>query len=261
MSHANQLWWVLMSESAILALLRQVPLSFVGTIEHLGSSTMEVAVDDNTAVVYVDRVLHAPPSLEGLGGQRVTVQLAAKLPRATAGATLAFFVHVLAIGESIAVAEVNRLSLEDVAPYLRHAAVAGERPFAALERQVATESFREHAEKSDAIVLARVVKLEQAPHVEGRPFSEHDPDWWIATLSVYHVERGHVAPGEVRVRYANSLDVSWRASPKPKASQSGLWLLHRSHGEMHDIAPFELLHPEDRQAVQSLDDLRQHRSY
>ena len=250
-----------MSDTAILSLLRQVPLSFVGTIEHLGSSTMEVPVDDRTAVVYVDRVLHAPPSLEGLGGQRVTVQLAASLPRAAVGDTVAFFVRVLAIGESVAVAEVSRLPLDDVASHLRHAATAGERPFAALERQVETDSLREHADKSDAIVLGRVVKLEQAPRVEGKPFSEHDPDWWIATLSVYHVERGHVEVGEVRVRYANSLDISWRAAPKPKASQSGLWLLHRSHGEMYEIAPFELLHAEDRQPVQSLDDIRQHRSY
>ena len=250
-----------MSESAIIALLRQVPLSFVGTVEHLGSSTMAATVDDKTAVVYVDRVLHAPPSLEGLGGQRVTVQLAPKLPAVAAGETVAFFVHVLAIGESVSVAEVNRLSLAEVTPQLRHAAATGQLPFAVLERQVATDRLREHANKADLIVLARVVKLEQAPAVQNQPFSEHDPDWWIATLSVYHVERGNIESGEVRVRYANSRDVRWRMAPKPKASESGLWLLHQSHGDMSKIAPFELLHAEDQQPVQSLDDIRQHRSY
>ena len=58
--------------------------------------------------------------------------------------------------------------------------------------------------------------------------------------------------------YANSLDVRWRDAPKPKASEAGLWLLHRSDGELANVAPFAILHAEDRQPVQSLDAMREY---
>lgn len=247
-----------MSDAAIIDLLRQVPLSFVGTIEHICAATMDVPVDDRTVVVYVDRVLHGPDSLLGLGGQRITLQLAAAADPPEVGSTAAFFVRLLAIGNSAAVDEVARLPLKDVEPHMRLAADAGERPFAALERRVMTMSLCEHADGSDALVLGRVVKLERASSADATEFSEHDPDWWVATLLVYHVERGHLEPGEVRVRYANSRDVAWRDAPKPKASQEGLWLLHRSCAELANLAPFEILHAEDWQPVQSLDPIRQY---
>jgi hypothetical protein len=248
-----------MPDEAIIDLLRQTPFSFVGTIEYLDAATMDVPIDKRTAVVYVDRVLHGPDTMLGLGGQRITLQLAADVDPPKVGGTAAFFVQVLAIGNSVAVAEVGRLPLEDVEPQMRLAADAGERAFAALERRVETISLCKHAEESDAVVLGSVVKLEKAFSLSDKVASEHDPDWWVATLLVYHVERGDVKPGEVMVRYANSLDVRWRDAPKPKASQGGLWLLHRSDDELAKVAPFEILHAEDRQPVQSLDAIRQYK--
>ena len=250
-----------MSDDTIIDLLRQAPLSFVGTIEHLGAATMEMATDDRTAVVYVDRVLHGPQSLLGLGGQRITLHLAAGAHPCRVGDTAAFFVQVLAIGESAAVAEIGRLPLADVEPHMRQAATTGEHAFASLERRIEADSLRQRAHESDALVLASVVKLEKAQQSGVRALSEHDPDWWVATLHVYHVERGDVKEGEVAVRYANSTDVKWRDAPKPKASESGLWLLHRAHDDMAKIAPFEILHAWDRQPEQSLDVIRQHGSY
>ena len=125
-----------MSDDAIIDFLRRAPLSFVGTIEHLGAATMEMPTDDRTAVVYVDRVLHGPQSLLGLAGQRITLQLAAGAHPPAVGDTAAFFVQILAIGDSAAVAEIGRLPLEDVEPYMRHAASVGEHAFASLERRI-----------------------------------------------------------------------------------------------------------------------------
>lgn len=245
-----------MSDEGMMDLIVQVPLSFVGTIEYLGSATMELPIDDRTAIVYVDRILHAPDSLLGLVGQHITLQLAAAVDPPAVGSTAAYFVHVMAIGASAAVNEVSRLPLEDVEPQMRRAADVGERPFADLERRAKTRSMCEHADASDALVLGEVVKLEKVRSAEPQAHSEHDPDWWVATLLVYHVERGAMQPGEVMVRFANSRDVKWHDAPKPKASQDGLWLLHRS-SELEDIAPFAILHPEDCQPVQSLDPIRQ----
>jgi hypothetical protein len=72
-------------------------------------------------------------------------------------------------------------------------------------------------------------------------------------LHAVHVVRGPIAPdSEVKVLYANSLDVRWRDAPKPKASQDGLWVLHATKGERAQMAPFQILHPTDFQPPQSL---------
>jgi hypothetical protein len=244
-----------MAEADITALLREAPISFVGTVEHLGATTMAtVPVDERTGVVHVDQVLHAPEAFATLGGQRVTMQFAADKDLPGVGTTAVFFVVGLALGESVAVAEVGRLPVETVEPQITAAMEAGETSaFAALQRVVDTDRIREHAAGADAVVLGRVVKLE---NLLGFVSSEHDPDWWRATIEVFHVERGEVAPGMLQVLYANSIDVRWRRAPKPKASQGGMWLLHSTTGDLRAEAPFVILHPEDFQPTQELDVLR-----
>ena len=81
----------LMSDEAIIKLLQRAPFSFVGTIEHLAAATMDVQIDDRTAVVHVDRVLHGPDALLGIAGQRVTLQLAADVDPPDVGNTAVFF--------------------------------------------------------------------------------------------------------------------------------------------------------------------------
>jgi hypothetical protein len=138
------------------------------------------------------------------------------------------------------------------------AAGGGAAPLETLQRQAAAARLSAHAGSADAIVLARVVGLERA---SGSPLREHDADWWRATLHVVHVERGDVqADSEVKVIYANSLDVRWRDAPKPKASQNGLWFLHATEGELAQLAPFEITHSEDLQPVHNLELLRENGS-
>lgn len=244
-----------MSDADISNLLRQTSLSFVGTIEHLGAATMnDVPINDRTAVVRVEYVLHAPPSLAGLEGRRITLQLSADREPLAVGDAAAFFVEGLAFGESIAVAEVGRLPVEAVEPHATAAVTAGQTDaFASLQRQVEAQHLRDHADNADAVVVGRVTRLERA---FGPAPSEHDPDWWKATLDVFHVEKGKLPPGDVVVLYPNSLDVRWRTAPKPKASQGGLWLLHATEGELRDTALFMILHPEDFQPTQNLEMLR-----
>jgi len=118
----------------------------------------------------------------------------------------------------------------------------------------------EHARKADAVVRAHVIGFAHVPK-EGPP-KEHDPDWWIAELEIDLLVRGKLPAGTnagqtIHVLYANSLDVSWRQSPKPKAGQSGLWLLHRAPRELAGLAPFELVHPIDLQPSLQLEVLRE----
>jgi hypothetical protein len=87
------------------------------------------------------------------------------------------------------------------------------------------------------------------------PPQEHDPLWWVATLSTDVVAKGDIAPGDdVEVLYANSLDVKVRARPKPKAGQGGLWLLHRTADPtLAQQAPYQLVDPLDLQDSLLLD--------
>lgn len=241
-----------MSDEAITALLGEGPFAFVGTIEHVGAATMtDVPIDSRTAVVRVDHVLQAPEALPTLEGQRITMQLKEDTQP---GEQAAFFAQGLAFGESVAVTEVGRVAVEAVEPHVTRGFEAGAPAgFEALQRAAQAARLREHAAGADAIVVGRVVGLED---VLEPVISEHDPDWWRATIDVAHVEKGDVQTGPLRVLYANSLDVQWRLSPKPKASQEGLWILHATEGDQREAAPFEIPHPEDYQPVQSLDDLR-----
>jgi hypothetical protein len=243
-----------MSDSAV-SLMAESAFSFVGTIERVGEATMEdVPVDERTAVVRVDQLLHAPDAFAQLAGTAVTLRLAEDAELPAAGERFVFFANGLAFGASIALTEVARRPVEDVAPHLATAHAGGAAPLETLQAQVAAARLRYHAGTADAVVLARVVGLER---VSGSPVREHDPDRWRATMHVTHVERGDPKDdSEIRVLYANSLDVHWRDAPKPKASQNGLWLLHATQGELAELAPFEIVHPEDLQPPQNLELLR-----
>jgi hypothetical protein len=214
----------------------------------------DLAIDDRTAVVLVDHVLTAPDPFKTLEGQRITLQLAADTDPPEVNQQFTFFAQGLAFGESVALAEVGRLPVEDIEGRMTEAFEAGvSQPFADIEQQIKADELRRHADEADVVVVGRVVKLEKVLQPAA---SEHDEDWWCATIAVFHVEKGSVDGDEVRVLYANSLDVRWRSAPKPKASQGGLWLLHATEDDLREAAPFKILHSEDFQPLQELDSIR-----
>lgn len=255
-----------MPERSLKDLLASSQLAFSGVVEAAGRSTVPgVPADERTVVVRVDRVLHLPSAIQLPPGSHVTMQLAPKLPKLKAGDSATFFADGLVYGDTLAVAEVGRAAAEATAPAPGPAgarmAVARASPVEAAAAELAADEVVEHAREADAVIGGHVIGLVHVPK-EGLP-KEHDPDWWIATLEVDVLVRGELpdgiqAGGSVPVLYANSLDVSWRQSPKPKAGQSGLWLLHRARPELAGLAPFELVHPIDLQPSLQLDVLREH---
>jgi hypothetical protein len=243
------------ADADVRDLLQRSGISFVGTVEHLGAATMhDVTVDDHTAVVHVDSVLHAPPAFLGLAGSSVTLQLLADQPVPAVGDRLAFFADAVAFSESLALSEVGRLAESAILPHLGLAAGAGgESSIADLQSSLESDRIREHAADADAVVVGRISGLANAGP---GTLSEHDPDWWVATIEVDHAERGSVAAGPVKVLYANSIDVTWRNSPKPRAGQSGVWILHDADSDLQKFAPYYLRDPEDYQPAQFLDEIR-----
>jgi len=241
-----------MPDEDITDLVRRSAISFTGAITRLGDTTVaELPADDRTAVVTVDRVLHAPAAFRNLSGTAVTVRLRPDAEIPPAGERLALFANPLIFGRTLGLAEVDRLPASAADRY--PAAAAGVMPFAGIQDQLETEHLRAHAASADAIVIGQVLGLAQAgPGGLG----EHDPDWWVATLDVRHVERGDLATGPVRVLYANSADVRWHLAPKPAAGQRGVWLLHATEDRLRDLAPFQLADADDMQSVQRLDMIR-----
>ncbi|MET3988083.1 hypothetical protein [Streptomyces sp. PvR034] len=249
-------------------LIRKAPLSFVGTVTRLGDARVaDVPVDERTAVVQVDAVLHAPDAFKKLAGSEVTVQLSAELDPPAVGDAVAFFTDGTVYGRGLAVREVGRLPAEAVQPHLSHAARSADAmPFSALERDIEDEDMVTHADEADAIVIGVVVGLERAGRGPAggeragvEDVSEHAPDWWLAHLDVGHVEQGEVAEGPLTVLYPNSRDSRWFQAPKPRASQEGMWILHATEGALAVWAPFQILHPDDYQPMQKLDTLQARR--
>lgn len=238
-----------MSEDQVRKLLREAPFSFLGTVERVGAATTgEVPIDNRTAIVHVDQVLHAPEAFSQLAGTRVTLQLA---DDAKEGQQYTFFADALSYGTSLAVSEVGRVSAARTRPLLARAEAAGGSPFADLQAEIDAENLREHASNAAAVVVGRVKKLEKAGPVG---LSEHDPDLWKATIEVTHSAKGRIGAGtEIEVLYANSLDVQWHQVPKPKAGQEALFLLHTPDRANRSLGKYQLLDPEDLRPAQQLD--------
>ena len=252
-----------MPDAMIKQLLASSGLVFTGTVSAVGTSSVAgVTADERTAVVEVTQTGKAPAEVQLPVGARVTVQLSAELPTLQPGAEATFFTNPVVYGDELAVVEVGRMPVAEV--MARTAAVPGRvTPVPVIEAaliELAQEQVLEHARAADAAVRGRVISLAEAPTVPVR--SEHDPQWWVAVIAVDLVAKGNLPAGHddgvvVNVLYANSVDIAWHESPKPKAGQAGLWLLHRTDPEHRQLASFQLLHPLDLQPSTQLELLRQ----
>jgi hypothetical protein len=188
-----------------------------------------------------------------MAGMDVTVQLAPDGSPLEPGSEAMFFVDPIAFDTGIAVREVARRPVDTAQDAVRAAIVAPDPTPQVFAVQLDQRRLQQHAEGADAIVRATVVGLEK---VGALPLREHGPDYWRATMSVSHVEKGVVNGDQIQVLYINSLDVRHRLSPKPKASQEGIWLLHATEGPLRDLAPWMIPDPEDYQPVENLEVIR-----
>ena len=241
-----------MTGNSLKDLIARSSVAFVGTVRSLGQSPEPgLEADERTALVQLEQPLHAPEQVDLSPGQLVVVQLDAGQPVLEPGARATFFTDPVIYGNTLVVREVARSEGAEAAP--GHAIASMPAAVGELER----DSVLEHARAADAVVRGHVVALRAAAST---PHREHDPHWWIATLDVDLVAQGDVPGvgddgGQVDVLYANSLDRRWRNWPKPKAGQSGMWILHRTEGGDAQFAPLQLMHRDDLQPSTMLDAL------
>ena len=238
-----------MTDAVTADLLNHAHFVFKATAGSLGDSRVtDIPVDDHTVVFKIDQVLHAPAALARSAGLEVTVQLAEGSPIPAVGEQLTLFTTPVAYGEGIAVAEVGRVApgsaveSSTIEPDSRARRSRPRRTLTEVQKRM-EEQRRAHATEADVIVIGRVVRLEKA----GDPvLREHDPDWWVATVVVDHQVKGPIAD-TVRFVFPNSTDVRWIDAPKPAPGDSGLWLLHKTTGDVAASAGYSLLHADDVQ--------------
>jgi hypothetical protein len=247
-----------MADPSLKDLLAQSALAFVGTVQSLGQSPEPgLDADARTALVVVEQPLHAPEAIDLARGSAVVVQLHPDLPVLAPGDRATFFADPVIYGATLVVAETARSDEPQAMATAMRSAGAEVSPVREALGELTEERVLEHARTADAVVRATVVALRAAA---SSPQNEHDRQDWVATLDVDLVAQGEIpgvgdAGGEVEVAYANSLDRRWRTWPKPKAGQSGMWILHRTEGDLASVAPFQLMHPEDLQPSAELDAL------
>jgi hypothetical protein len=233
---------------ALEELVRQSSYMFKGTIKVASAATMPIVpVSASTAVVSVDEVLNAPPTLSTYLHQDITIQLQHPMQ---VGQTAAFFTNPWIFGENLAVSEIGHLNAPADSAVLR-------REIAAAQHAIADQQLADLLQLASFVLVGAVVStnllLDQRVQ---QVISFHNPLWRAATLAVRSVLKGQPDGQQVAVVYPSSFDRMWSTAPKFPLHQEGIYLLHtdqvRTLPAAFQITGLTALNPLD---YQSLDEL------
>jgi hypothetical protein len=200
---------------SLSALARQASFVFQGQVEAMGTHNLQsgIEADELMAIVLVEDVVVAPPSLGDLTGRRITVHLLS-----TDGVEpkqrLTFFATSWHYGTSIGVVEVGRMAT--------HAA--------GLRREVIDERLEAQHEllearirRAELIISGRVEATFRTRHT-GLPGEVEGTEWWEAEMWIRSVEKG-VPPPRLTIFFPVGGDREWGPVPKAQPGQDGVWLL------------------------------------
>jgi hypothetical protein len=253
------------------ALAAQAKFVFQGTVQQVRATTMrEVPVADNTVVVRVDRLIHAPEALTDYAGQEITVQLAAG-ENVEAGQTYIFYTNGWVFGDSLAVQSIGHEAA--TAPAVASLSSHPDDPVRSLEtREALTQVTNADLIVTGTVSAVRLPEEELAARstamASGRttePISEHALFWQEAVIDIDEVIKGSHTAKQVVVRFPSSTDVRWYQAPKFQAGQDGVFLLHKEQLEVAapaalaaGVGPgeYQAIHPADVQPLEELSRIR-----
>ena len=232
-------------------LAHQSGFVFEAQVERLGASTATgyPAVPE-TAIVRVTRIVKSTPALSGYEGQQVTVHLQAPVSLKE-GQQAVFFTHGAHYGDGLVVAELGHV--------VGAASDSAELPNAIQESNVAEMTQRLAQAELVVSGVASAPRRHEPPPAEGaarRRVSEHDPDWWVSTITIESVEKGVYADKTTEVFFPNSMDIAWHRAPKVKEGDRGVWLLHNRDVYGKAVPGRAVTHPLDFRPVEDLDHVR-----
>ena len=226
-------------------LVRQSSFIFAATVKALKGTTVPIlSATESTAIVRVDEVVYNAGVVTDVVGSDITVQL--RVPGSVKeGEHAVFFSNVATYGDSIVVDEVGHIettkqSLEVIRGQIRE-----------VQARLPNEQLQKRIAQADLVVTGTVTAVRPTPETQQRPpASEHDPQWWEATLKVQSVEKGPAQKGELTFFFPHSDDVRWFASPKFKEGQQGVFLLHRTEDASLRVRGFTALNALDFQPME-----------
>lgn len=247
-------------------LIQKSSYVFTGTVRAVGTSNVKlVPGGDNTAVVRIDHIAKGADTVGDFTGDDVTVVL--QKPKSVAvGDKLHFYTNLKVSGTNLAVDELGHSPI-----------VAGEQAgvltarAAVMKTETETKKIEVHATDADLIVTGKVTGTKPLPP-EDRLVrrSEHDPDWWEATIAVSSTEKGQPPANNVlTVYYPFSRDIRWFRVPKLSVGKEGVFFLHSKmqpgappakgeerEADASNIKGYKILHFEDAQPMTAVDRVR-----
>jgi hypothetical protein len=236
-----------MSTTEVNRLARRAGFVFLGEVVRTSATTLElVEPTKETAVVRVERVLHAPDDLGAERGSEVTVRVLSPVRK---GQRAVFFTVGWISGEGLAVQEVGRQAPGDPE--------AIEKQMGDVLRKDEVAALRRRVKEAHAVVVGEVADTRPVGDKEQPPSSEHDPLWRTAVVVVQSGEKGDMKEGQrIEIAYPSSDDVMWFRAPKPQKGDRAVFLLHRRPLEERDVEMLAIVEPVDMQPVERLDDIR-----
>lgn len=237
--------------SSVDDMTSQAGFVFEGEVEQMGASTSSgFAPTPDTAIVRISKILKSTPSLAGYAGQQVTVQMEQPATLQT-GQQATFFTHGIHFGEGVVV---NAFGSSPAGDPATQSLVEN-----ATQSASDTELTQRLAQADlvvSGVAAAPSKMLSVTEGVISRPISEHDPDWWQATINVNSVEKGEDPGPTTTVIFPHSIDIAWYRSPKVKEGDSGVWLLHNRDLFGRSVPARAIVHPLDFQPTTALDHVR-----
>jgi hypothetical protein len=222
---------------------------FQGTVRKLGAANMAaVPASPANAVVTVDQVITAPEQLGDFTGREITVALL-RPDSLKPGQQAVFFTYGWIYGQTLAVREVGHLDARQNLGALRE-------QIADARRRNDEQGLADRLARAELVVVGRLVRIAPVRREETHlPITEHDPDLRRAVVQVETVLKGQAPPNHlVSFLFANSRDVLWDRSPKPKVYQEAVWILSRNEKkglQLEALTAFDRrdIQPRDRQEL------------
>jgi hypothetical protein len=238
------------TESNMADLTARSQFIFRGTIVKVDATTIRtLAVSQPTAIVHVDDIVESTEAFAGLRGKNITIGLA-NPTSVHVGDKRTFFTASWLFADSVAVREIGSVALGATTAALAMDTVKASRLRLAEAQLKARIATAEQVIQGEVIAIAPVDDKGTPPH------SEHDPQWWLATIRPSAALKGSVDKNVV-VAFPSSTDVAWASAPKFNVGQQAIWILHRANLPAA-MAPKNLtaLDPADIQPMNSAERIR-----
>lgn len=228
-------------------LMQKSTYVFQGTVERLGAaSSRSIRVSPKTAVVRVDRTLHAPATLSDQTGLTITIELTNSQPIRVGEDAIFFAAEIRVYAESVGVKETGRWTV-------------GEEQIAQISeavKKLPDQHVQRRASVSDVVIVGKVSEIRPVRPREPYPMSRRDPDWHEAVIDVQSLEKGSLPEKQVVVVFPMGTHRVWESAPKFQVGQEGVFILHKTQVQLLRRQGYVALDPSDFHAMSQLGRIR-----